>query len=221
MKTFFFCLGFFGLSLLNAQTCSRTTGNFLMVPGGYVINGTSTVSKNLSNNQLSLSLTSNFSTQSGPDLYVYLAKNLDSPVAAGNEYYEVAKLSAASGAQSYNFSNVPLEKYRYVLIHCKQFNHLWGGALLGAATGTCNTVATETPETTETEFSVYPNPVSNQVFVLSHSTNATEAILYDALGKTVAQFPVSSNTQDIQLSNLPKGMYWLQLGRFSKAIVIH
>ena len=191
-----------------------------MVPGGYVIAGTSTVDKNINTNQLSLTLTSNFNTQSGPDLYVYLAKNLDSPAAVGNESYEVAKLLSPNGAQTYTFNNIPLQKYNYVLIHCKQFNHLWGGALLGTTTGTCNTVSNENPENIETEFSVYPNPVSGKSLMLSGNILQKEAVLYDISGKERMKFLVNTALQSIELPNLESGIYWLKLGDKVKSVVV-
>jgi len=67
-----------------------------------------------------------FSTNNGPDLYVYLSKE-KMPV----NFIVVGKLKSISGRQSYALSDAPdLSQYTYVCIHCKAFNHLFGWAPL-------------------------------------------------------------------------------------------
>jgi len=68
----------------------------------------------------------NFSSSNGPDLRVYLSKEM-SP---GN-YIDLGPLKATGGNQLYPINGpVNFAEYRYALIHCRQFNHLFGWALL-------------------------------------------------------------------------------------------
>lgn len=65
----------------------------------------------------------NFSISGGPDLKVYLSKT-NTP----NEFVNLGNLTAAT---IYAIpQNVVLSDYKYVLIHCQQYNHLFAVALL-------------------------------------------------------------------------------------------
>ncbi len=67
-----------------------------------------------------------FMTSNGPDLYVYLSQE-KMPV----NFIEAGKLKAVAGRQVYELSSMPdLSSYRYVCIHCKAYNHLFGFAEL-------------------------------------------------------------------------------------------
>ncbi len=67
-----------------------------------------------------------FQTNNGPDLYVYLSKEM-MPV----NFIEAGKLKSTNGKQVYPLTNMPdLSQYKYVAIHCKAFNHLFGYASL-------------------------------------------------------------------------------------------
>ncbi len=67
-----------------------------------------------------------FVTSNGPDLYVYLSKEI-MPV----NFIEAGKLKSTAGNQVYNLPTVSnVAGYRYICIHCKAFNHLFGYATL-------------------------------------------------------------------------------------------
>lgn len=68
----------------------------------------------------------NFSSSNGPDLRVYLAKEMN-PV----NYIDLGPLKATGGNQLYDITGqVNFSQYKYALIHCRQFNHLFGWALM-------------------------------------------------------------------------------------------
>lgn len=68
----------------------------------------------------------NFSSSNGPDLRVYLSKEMN-PV----NYIDLGPLKATGGNQVYEIPGMPdLAQYKYALVHCRQFNHLFGWALL-------------------------------------------------------------------------------------------
>lgn len=69
---------------------------------------------------------SNFSTTSGPDLKVYLSKEIQ-PL----NFIKLGDLKSTAGNQVYDIVGSPdLAQYKYALIHCEQYNHLFGSAEL-------------------------------------------------------------------------------------------
>lgn len=73
-----------------------------------------------------LLLLDSFSVSSGPDLKVYLAQAY--PPA---NYINLGALQRNSGTQLYPIpAGIDFSTYKYVLIHCQQYNHLFGHATL-------------------------------------------------------------------------------------------
>ena len=89
------------------------------------INITGAAKVYLKNNIYQLGLDS-FSVTNGPDLKVYLSK--DYPPA---NFIILGPLQSISGFQLYMIPGEPdFSAYKYVLIHCQQYNHLFGIAEL-------------------------------------------------------------------------------------------
>lgn len=66
----------------------------------------------------------NFKTTNGPDLYVYLAKNLDS-----KEFVDLGKVTATEGNINYEVPvNINVRDYKYVITWCKPFGVLFNYA---------------------------------------------------------------------------------------------
>ena len=101
---------------------SRYAGTFINGPYGSV----SGVAKiYLLNNQYRLAL-ENVIISNGPDLHVYLSKE----VLPAN-FIDLGNLQSVAGNQLYNIPGNPdFTQYKYALIHCKQYNHLFGSAEL-------------------------------------------------------------------------------------------
>ena len=69
----------------------------------------------------------NLQTINGPDLYVYLAKDVDA-----KEYISLGVIRATEGNVNYDIpAEVDLSTYRYALTWCKQFSVLFNYADLG------------------------------------------------------------------------------------------
>ncbi|MBD79223.1 MAG: hypothetical protein CL840_09910 [Crocinitomicaceae bacterium] len=118
--------------------CKRKVSTFSPSSTSYTISGSATLTDSLG--ALYLSFSSTFSTNSGPDLYIYLSIRNQAPTVAGNTNIEVAKLSSFSGAQTYVVpSGVKIGDYDFVTIHCKRFNSFWDGGPLG--TQSCINIA--------------------------------------------------------------------------------
>ena len=77
------------------------------------------------NGSLALAL-QNMNISSGPDLHVYLSKEVQ-PI----NFINLGLLKSTSGNQLYSISGAPdFSQYKYALIHCQKFDHLFGSALL-------------------------------------------------------------------------------------------
>jgi len=97
-------------------------GNFMNGPYG-TVSGMASVYRQ--NDSLVLALM-NVSISNGPDLHVYLSKEVQ-PI----NFIDLGKLQSTNGNQLYTISGMPdFSQYKYTLIHCKQFNHLFGSAEL-------------------------------------------------------------------------------------------
>jgi hypothetical protein len=192
-------------TFLHSQTtCTRSIQAFMAAPGGYSISGSALLE--FSEFQV-LNFDSAFGTQSGPDLHVYLAKNFEAPTAAGNTNIDLGQLISNSGAQSFNVpQGVAIGDYDYVLIHCKSFNHWWGGGLLGdinCATATQNL-------TDEISISPYPNPATNFVSINSPTPGTAKIVVVDINGRARITQPVSSQEQlKVDVSELEPGMFYI------------
>lgn len=67
-----------------------------------------------------------FTTLNGPDLRVYLSKDLEA-----KDFVDAGKLKATDGNMNYELAtNVDINQYKYVLIWCKDFKVLFGSAEL-------------------------------------------------------------------------------------------
>lgn len=109
----------------NNQTINLTTavllktGQFTTTSG---ISGSGSVKIYAENNQRKLVL-ENYSIENGPDLKVYLSTT-DQP----NTFINLGNLNPET---IYSIPNsVDLNVYKYVLIHCQQYNHLFAISLL-------------------------------------------------------------------------------------------
>lgn len=71
----------------------------------------------------------NFKTINGPDLYVYLSKDL-----AATDFVDLGRLRATEGNVNYEIpSDVNIAEYPYVLIWCKAFGVLFNSAHIAAS----------------------------------------------------------------------------------------
>ena len=67
-----------------------------------------------------------FTVSNGPNLHVYISKEKQ-PV----NFIDLGILRTTSGTQLYNISGMPdFMEYKFALVHCQQFNHLFGSANL-------------------------------------------------------------------------------------------
>lgn len=97
-------------------------GNFMNGPYGRV-SGMATVYNQ--NGSFILAL-EDMNISNGPQLHVYLSKEVQ-PV----NFIDLGPLQSTMGNQLYNIPGNPdFSQYKYALVHCKKYNHLFGSAEL-------------------------------------------------------------------------------------------
>ncbi|MEM8909632.1 MAG: DM13 domain-containing protein [Bacteroidota bacterium] len=93
---------------------------------GYSVSGSVTRTQDEDGNVV-IQLEEDFSTQSGPGLYLYLGQSGTS----GANSVSIDKLQARSGTQTYVIpSNINANDFDFVLIFCQPFNVVFGSAEL-------------------------------------------------------------------------------------------
>jgi Electron transfer DM13 len=109
--------------MLMSSAIKTYSGNFINGPYGSV-SGKAHIIRN-ANGSLQLQL-EGLSSSNGPDLKVYLSKEVQ-PI----NFINLGSLRSTNGNQLYDISGTPdFNSYKFVLIHCQAFNHLFGSAPL-------------------------------------------------------------------------------------------
>ena len=104
------------------QAMPVNNGDFINGPYG-TVSGKATVYSQDGGLVLALQ---NMRISNGPQLHVYLSKEVQ-PV----NFIDLGSLQSTNGNQLYNIPGDPdLTQYRYALVHCKKYNHLFGSAKL-------------------------------------------------------------------------------------------
>lgn len=107
---------------LDTTAVLKYQGTFINGPYG-TVSGLAKVY--LKENKYSVAL-ENFNSGNGPDLKVYISKERI-PV----NFIKLGDLRSTNGNQLYDVTGTPdFTVYKYVLIHCEQYNHLFGSAEL-------------------------------------------------------------------------------------------
>lgn len=100
----------------------KFSGSFMNGPWGNVIGNAKILQKN---NAYQLLLES-LSASNGPDLKVYLSKEI-MPI----NFISLGALKSINGSQLYDVpSGTDFTQFKYALIHCQLYNHLFGSAEL-------------------------------------------------------------------------------------------
>jgi len=108
--------------MVETSAVTKYKGSFSNGPYGTVSGMAKVI---LQNGQFSL-LLENVVISNGPDLRVYLSKEVQ-PV----NFLDLGKLKSVSGNQLYAITGSPdFKEYKFALVHCQLFNHLFGSAML-------------------------------------------------------------------------------------------
>jgi hypothetical protein len=103
------------LPLQSAALAADKSGSFKGM-GRYSVKGTAQVS--MSGGKTTITLSNDFKSSSGPDLYIY--------VGTGKPAKRIAKLKSFKGSQTYTFAGT--DKVTSVHVYCKRFSVGFGTA---------------------------------------------------------------------------------------------
>ncbi len=74
-------------------------------------------------------------------------------------------------------------------------------------------------EINEIQYQIYPNPTSDKLFINFENKSFNKLIISDLQGKNVFEKVVFESKNEIDVSNLPKGIYILQVWRNNKIMI--
>ena len=90
-----------------------------------------------------------------------------------------------------------------------------------------NGIDEDGPSTSSGTFTVYPNPANGVLTVSvrlpqcdSPTTGQTEYQIFNLMGQTLLQGRISAETQQIDISTLPAGMYFISVGKQTEKFVV-
>jgi hypothetical protein len=90
-----------------------------------------------------------------------------------------------------------------------------------------NGIDEDGPSTSSVAFMVYPNPANGTLTVSvrlpqcdSPTTGQTEYQISNLMGQTLLQGRISAETQQIDISTLPAGMYFISVGKQTEKFVV-
>ena len=141
-------------------------------------------------------------------------------------YYEFEEPIVVSGTfyvGTYQTHNVPLnigfdqnndarEHWKYKTSSEWREPFLYGAPMIRPVLGK-KFDYTPVRETEKLQFSVYPNPADQHITVVFDQMpdSGCEAVLFDMMGRRVAEFGLNENYNILNISNLNSGMYLLQV----------
>lgn len=76
---------------------------------------------------------------------------------------------------------------------------------------TASTVGINDINSNTNDILIYPNPVSNRLFIETQSNTPNNANIISINGEIVKSFKINDQKSDIDISNLPSGMYFLTI----------
>jgi hypothetical protein len=184
---------FIGALQMNAQTCTRT-GSFQGTDVSVV--GTAKFIQDGSTKTIELG--TDFVSDSGPDLDVYLSPD-PNPVADG---IRLEALTNLSGTQTFDVPvGIDINEYQYIVIHCTQYGHLYGYANLGTATGNCS-LALGTDDAKRLEGFKIVQSGKGINFTSNNNLSSPSVKIYDLNGKLVLESNTVSETLLIKNSGI-------------------
>lgn len=188
--------------------CMRT-GNFISNDAGTPTSGAATLIFQTGGLK-QVTLGSNFSTVGGPGIRVILCKTAS--YNPSTDLIISGVITQLAGAQTFDVpSNVELDDFQYILIHCVPFNHRFGYAMLGTPSGqNCVALATNAFNEDVPDLKIFPNPTTD-IINFSLDQKATVSV-YNILGeKLVSDYTINSQKTALSLASFSNGTYLIQL----------
>lgn len=123
------------------------------------------------------------------------------------------------GAQSYTFTNLQdITSFNYIVIHCKQYNHVWGGGMLGSRSAECNATSLFSTSIETDNVLVFPNPTLGADVLNVQNIDPSSIInLLDVYGN-VKLSNVSLTESNLSIASLENGVYFLEIRNNTKSV---
>ena len=100
------------------------SGDFEKGPYGNSVGGKAQIFQ--TKDEFTLVFDKDFIASNGPDLYVYLSKEKQP-----SNFISLGKLKSTNGGQVYTLQkSINFDEYKYAVVHCQQYNHLFNYALI-------------------------------------------------------------------------------------------
>lgn len=192
--------------LSRAQDCKRT-GTFVRgVP--HEIRG-DVLMELQSDNTLLLSFSEDFIADSGPYVDVYLS-NTDF---VDENSMLIENLKSYSGAQEYNLPlGIEIREYAYVVVHCTEYNVIWGYAAMSETTGAGCPAITSVKDQDTGRFKWSVDNNSGKLNLDFEEPMNGSVSLYSSQGKLLKKTVLDgSNSVFINTSGLLEGIYVVHL----------
>lgn len=200
-------------SQVSIAQCSRT-GNFVQNAADTPTSGSVSLVFQ-TNGTKQIQLGTNFSTTPGPDIHVILCKN--ATYNKTNDIVISGLLIQTNGAQTFNVpSNVDINQFKYVLIHCIAYNHRFGYAVLGNPIGPdCPTLGVNDVDVDSNSIQIFPNPTDD---ILNFTVeDETEVSIYDLSGKKINSDAVLTKENNLlSIQSQPNGIYLVEINSNNK-----
>lgn len=205
-KIYFLLLSSFIAFTTVSQTVVATRVAELQDVPGYQSSGEVTLTE-FSDGSITLSLGTDFMTDRGPDVQIFLVNTLGD-VSGGLFIADIGTEGGDPhfrGARTYNVpSGTSLEDYDFITLQCFRFNNiLWGEGTFATA------VVTSIFDNEHSKLELFPNPATNAVNITlpEGSLNAV-AEIYSAQGNLVNTTTISSLAQTtLNVDALDNGIY--------------
>jgi hypothetical protein len=228
-------LSLFSLLLFVSPIYSQCVRNGTFQDGLYIVTGSVTMEYTIGGSKL-LKIGDDFSTDTGPDLYVYLSNSTDfttGPSITPDDVEELGLLTSlvidgiVTGASTYTIpDDVDIGNYKYVVIQCKAFNAFWGYSELGEPQGSaCSTLSVEDEIFKSVSF--YPNPAKNKFlnFDNNYFEDDIKVNIYNSVGHVIIKNEnIKRGRHQFSLSNISSGIYFVELksreGRIVKKLIV-
>ena len=150
-------------------------------------------------------ISSNINAASAAQIYPFkMTRPSNSPIAVA-DYYEGRRLLSGS-------SSLLSNNYQKFSVAQADNSALW----YLHPDGTIHTYNAGIAQAENADIRIFPNPASDKVTIELQNISATEICVMDIYGKTVVRQAINGQSEVLDLGNLAKGMYFVQIRNNSK-----
>ncbi len=170
------------------------------------------------------SATINWAASTEPNIQGYYVYRSSTPYGT----FEVINTTAITGNSLVDV--MPFEGTNYYMVRTAKMQQTPAGSFMNLSQGTfakadnlIGEIAT-TPQIAKSEFVCYPNPTTGAVNIRFNQMEkeAGNIVVLNNIGQVVMQKALNNGTlqSNLELSSLPKGLYWIKVGTSVRSIIL-